>query len=100
MPAIQETVNAEWLTFRIESQFIVAAITRVVVKIKIGCYQVYPAGQLSFFIGIDISLDEIPVVLTVEDGGVNSILVDIQLLSLIHISEPTRQAEISYAVFC
>ena len=23
-----------------------------------------------------------------------------QLLSLIHISEPTRQAEISYAVFC
>ena len=25
---------------------------------------------------------------------------DIPLLSLIHISEPTRQAEISYAVFC
>ena len=25
---------------------------------------------------------------------------DIQDLSLIHISEPTRQAEISYAVFC
>src|SRR5678809_1062590 len=24
----------------------------------------------------------------------------LQLLSLIHISEPTRQAEISYAVFC
>ena len=24
----------------------------------------------------------------------------VQLLSLIHISEPTRQAEISYAVFC
>ena len=24
----------------------------------------------------------------------------IQVLSLIHISEPTRQAEISYAVFC
>ena len=23
-----------------------------------------------------------------------------QVLSLIHISEPTRQAEISYAVFC
>src|SRR5678810_1119037 len=26
--------------------------------------------------------------------------VGIQILSLIHISEPTRQAEISYAVFC
>ena len=25
---------------------------------------------------------------------------DVQMLSLIHISEPTRQAEISYAVFC
>src|SRR5665213_4610590 len=29
-----------------------------------------------------------------ESGG------DIYWLSLIHISEPTRQAEISYAVFC
>src|SRR5678810_1346636 len=27
-------------------------------------------------------------------------LVDVLQLSLIHISEPTRQAEISYAVFC
>ena len=26
--------------------------------------------------------------------------IDILMLSLIHISEPTRQAEISYAVFC
>ena len=26
--------------------------------------------------------------------------VDVMELSLIHISEPTRQAEISYAVFC
>ena len=26
--------------------------------------------------------------------------VDVGTLSLIHISEPTRQAEISYAVFC
>ena len=25
---------------------------------------------------------------------------EVMLLSLIHISEPTRQAEISYAVFC
>ena len=30
-------------------------------------------------------------------GGLDSIL---HILSLIHISEPTRQAEISYAVFC
>ena len=27
-------------------------------------------------------------------------VLDAQYLSLIHISEPTRQAEISYAVFC
>ena len=35
------------------------------------------------------------------DAGVNPQDVDyIEALSLIHISEPTRQAEISYAVFC
>ena len=27
-------------------------------------------------------------------------IIKVQVLSLIHISEPTRQAEISYAVFC
>ena len=32
-----------------------------------------------------------------NDPGGNS---DMSALSLIHISEPTRQAEISYAVFC
>src|SRR5665213_3724488 len=30
----------------------------------------------------------------------SGVLYGIQRLSLIHISEPTRQAEISYAVFC
>src|SRR5678809_629208 len=34
------------------------------------------------------SADAMPVTITIEE------------LSLIHISEPTRQAEISYAVFC
>ena len=29
-----------------------------------------------------------------------NILIPLSALSLIHISEPTRQAEISYAVFC
>src|SRR5678810_1330677 len=33
-----------------------------------------------------------------DDGGDATMLV--HKLSLIHISEPTRQAEISYAVFC
>ena len=28
------------------------------------------------------------------------VVVDVVVLSLIHISEPTRQAERSYAVFC
>ena len=32
-----------------------------------------------------------------RDSSLNSVVID---LSLIHISEPTRQAEISYAVFC
>ena len=31
-------------------------------------------------------------------GGLGNLMK--QALSLIHISEPTRQAEISYAVFC
>ena len=30
----------------------------------------------------------------------NKWAIDVEALSLIHISEPTRQAEISYAVFC
>src|SRR5665213_4264180 len=33
-------------------------------------------------------------------GNIDGVLAVIQTLSLIHISEPTRQAEISYAVFC
>src|SRR5665213_2632188 len=32
--------------------------------------------------------------------GCSNLLVEVFGLSLIHISEPTRQAEISYAVFC
>ena len=35
----------------------------------------------------------------VHDGLINPMFRD-RSLSLIHISEPTRQAEISYAVFC
>ena len=35
-----------------------------------------------------------------ENGKMNLSLQDVHGLSLIHISEPTRQAEISYAVFC
>ena len=30
----------------------------------------------------------------------HELLANVSILSLIHISEPTRQAEISYAVFC
>ena len=38
----------------------------------------------------------------VKSGAVDlkTIVIDAKSLSLIHISEPTRQAEISYAVFC
>ena len=49
----------------------------------------------------------IPVATVAIDGAVNAALLSCQMLaiedeelSLIHISEPTRQAEISYAVFC
>ena len=34
---------------------------------------------------------------TQKDAGM---IIPVVILSLIHISEPTRQAEISYAVFC
>ena len=37
-------------------------------------------------------------VLRIEREGLASL--EQYILSLIHISEPTRQAEISYAVFC
>src|SRR5665213_4042204 len=42
------------------------------------------------------------VLVAVIDGGVDTAHEDLKavILSLIHISEPTRQAEISYAVFC
>ena len=36
----------------------------------------------------------------INESGKTIILVTHDMLSLIHISEPTRQAEISYAVFC
>ena len=46
----------------------------------------------------DMILEEYPKArITVIDAEINTVL---QGLSLIHISEPTRQAEISYAVFC
>ena len=35
-----------------------------------------------------------------KHGLMRSVSQAIEMLSLIHISEPTRQAEISYAVFC
>ena len=39
--------------------------------------------------------------LVISVGGDGTMLLSVhQYLSLIHISEPTRQAEISYAVFC
>src|SRR5674476_356737 len=39
-------------------------------------------------------------VITLFFGSIIDALVIALILSLIHISEPTRQAEISYAVFC
>ena len=38
--------------------------------------------------------------LCASQDEIHLVLLDILMLSLIHISEPTRQAEISYAVFC
>src|SRR5674476_1360559 len=35
-----------------------------------------------------------------EGGGKEALITSPENISLIHISEPTRQAEISYAVFC
>src|SRR5674476_1565053 len=45
---------------------------------------------------------EVPVECSINVGMIGSQLfpADVVSLSLIHISEPTRQAEISYAVFC
>src|SRR5665213_3560678 len=44
--------------------------------------------------------DKFDVVVNATGGGVKGQAEAVKLLSLIHISEPTRQAEISYAVFC
>src|SRR5674476_343021 len=43
---------------------------------------------------------DIPLHIVMEATGVYYEQCAMYLLSLIHISEPTRQAEISYAVFC
>src|SRR5665213_400749 len=48
--------------------------------------------------GNEFLLDGAPV--TGTNGGRAGFVPSSQALSLIHISEPTRQAEISYAVFC
>ena len=45
-------------------------------------------------------IPEIQEMLDEFEKNFDSIRVKTLLLSLIHISEPTRQAEISYAVFC
>ena len=58
------------------------------------------------FVGIvfghfDMNLDEHLLHFLKEFGLILFVYsIGLQVLSLIHISEPTRQAEISYAVFC
>src|SRR5674476_1438013 len=64
-----------------------------------------PGGPLKFYVAMDgTSVDSVRANFGTEnnvtyvDGGISGKAY--QGLSLIHISEPTRQAEISYAVFC
>ena len=70
------------------------------------------AGGMTFYIGTDPTGDSLHIghfssfliSKRLKDAGHNPILLvgggTGLILSLIHISEPTRQAEISYAVFC
>ncbi|CZS11807.1 reactivating factor for ethanolamine ammonia lyase [Clostridioides difficile] len=44
--------------------------------------------------------NDLPFIVIVENDMAKVLGQAIYALSLIHISEPTRQAEISYAVFC
>src|SRR5678809_1502079 len=61
-------------------------------KVTIG--EETKSGRKTGLIGIAPKDQRIPTGRTLED------MLTLQKLSLIHISEPTRQAEISYAVFC
>ena len=45
-------------------------------------------------------MDERNLAIKEKAGNITNMFTTTLLLSLIHISEPTRQAEISYAVFC
>ena len=56
--------------------------------------------QAKFVIGESITFEESSITTNLQ-GTVAGLFLDVTSnLSLIHISEPTRQAEISYAVFC
>src|SRR5678810_1318330 len=59
----------------------------------------WAANEARILITIDTDFGQLVYVDNVAHAGIIR-LPDVPSLSLIHISEPTRQAEISYAVFC
>ena len=81
----------------------ISNIMNIFKQASINC--LIASGMLCALItaGIDLSVGSNCVLCTctigvlVQNFGITSMPL---LLSLIHISEPTRQAEISYAVFC
>src|SRR5674476_1634475 len=70
----------------------------LLLRLRAGCAQAKEEAMEQIYervAGCDVHRDQVTVCVRTPGprGGVHK-------LSLIHISEPTRQAEISYAVFC
>ena len=76
----------------------IASRVKAIIVDKLGVEESEVTTEASFTndLGAD-SLDTVELIMEFEKEFGISIPDD---LSLIHISEPTRQAEISYAVFC
>ena len=70
------------------------------------CQEIYRQGMHSFLSEASMlrAVGDVPSIVHVMDyfeaNGTAYMVMEYLDLSLIHISEPTRQAEISYAVFC
>ena len=68
-------------------------------RLSIGV-QSLRADELAYLGRLHSPSEAIEAMKLAKSEGFSNLSADIIYLSLIHISEPTRQAEISYAVFC